>query len=480
MAPIKTSPDAPPATVNPGVNPIAEAAEIAAAVIAQEAQPGGVAPMGVETATSSLPIAIPEHGVGEAEAIKRLRRVVMATPTTAGPRFFNQLFAGRERVATIAEALTAVLNQSMYTYKVAGPQVLIEREVLERMQARASMAGGDAMFTPGGSMSNLAAMIVGRNEMAPDAREEGFDGKGRTIYTSAQSHYSVRKNSAMLGVGRENVRTVGVDPQGRMLPEALGEAIRRDRDAGLRPLMIIATSGTTVMGAFDPIEPIADIAGRERLWLHVDGAFGGTALLHPESRELLAGLARADSFAWDAHKMMGVPLTCSVALTREPGLFRKHFDESASYLFQQDFGPDHAWLNPGTRSLQCGRRNDALKLWAQWQALGDDGYAERVQRQLELARKAVGIIRNDDRLRLAFEPRWVNVCFEVVGRSTEAVCERLNSLGRLKIGHGVVLGHRIIRLVTIDPSISESDIERLFKEILEVAAGVEPADNIVG
>lgn len=465
--------------MNPIVNPIAEAAEIASAILAQEASPEGVAPMDAGTAASTLPIAIPEIGVGEAEAIERLRRVAMATPTTAGPRFFNQLFAGRERVATIAEALTVVLNQSMYTYKVAGPQVLIEREVLERMLALASMAGGDAMFTPGGSMSNLAAMIVGRNEMTPDARERGFDGRGRTIYASEESHYSIRKNAAMLGVGRANVRAIGADAQGRMLPDALGDAIRSDRDSGMTPLMVIATSGTTVMGAFDPIEPIAEVAEREGLWLHVDGAFGGSALLHPASRGRLAGLGRADSFTWDAHKMMGVPLTCSVALTRRPGLFRKHFDESASYLFQQDLGPDHAWLNPGTRSLQCGRRNDALKLWALWQSLGDDGFADRVERQLHLSRKAVGIIRNDDRMRLAFEPRWVNVCFEVVGRSTVAICDRLNSLGRLKVGHGVVFGRTIIRLVTIDPSIRDSDIDRLFEEILDVASGVEPSDNIV-
>lgn len=475
MAPIKATPD----TRITAVNPVAEAADIAGAIIAQESLAKGVAPMDVGTAISTLPIAIPEIGVGETEAIERLRRVVMATPTTSGPRFFNQLFAGRERVATIAEALTAVLNLSMYTYKVAGPQVLIEREVLERMLALASMAGGDAMFTPGGSMSNLAAMIVGRNEMAPDARERGFDGKGRTIYTSEESHYSIRKNAAMLGVGGENVRTIVADAQGRMLPDALADAIRSDRDSGMTPLLIIATSGTTVMGAFDPIEPIAEVAEREGLWLHVDGAFGGSALLHAESRELLAGLGRADSFTWDAHKMMGVPLTCSVAMTRKPGLFRKHFDESASYLFQQEFGADHAWLNPGTRSLQCGRRNDALKLWAQWQSLGDDGFSDRVERQLHLAQRAAGIIRNNDRLRLSFEPEWVNVCFDVEDRSTEAICERLNSLGRLKIGHGVVHGRRVIRLVTIDPSIRDSDIDHLFEEILDVASGVEPAGNIV-
>jgi hypothetical protein len=203
-----------------------------------------------------------------------------------------------------------------------------------------------------------------------------------------------------------------------------------------------------VIGAFDPIGPLADIAREHGLWLHVDGAFGGTALMHPEHRGLLAGLERADSFAWDAHKAMGVPLTCSVALTREPGLMRKHFDESASYLFQQD----EDRLNPGTRSLQCGRRNDALKLWAQWQALGDAGYAERVGRQAALAQHAASIIRGDDRFVLSVEPEWLTVCFEAVGKSSEAVCARLTELGLLNIGYGIVNGRRVIRLVTSNAS----------------------------
>lgn len=459
--------------------PLADAAQIAAVVVEQESRAEGMVPIDVTEALGSLPITIPQQGVGEAEAIERLRRVVIATPTTSGTRFFNQLFAGRERIATIAEALTVVLNQSMYTYKVAGPQVLIEREVLERLLAKASMTGGDAMFTPGGSLSNLAAMIVARNEMIPGAKEQGIDGRKHTIYTSAESHYSIRKNAGMIGVGRENVRKVAIDAHGRMDPAALTSMIKADRADNKSPMMIISTSGTTVMGAFDQIEPISEIAQQEKIWLHVDGAFGGSALMHPKHRDLLAGLDRADSFTWDAHKMMGVPLICSVALTRKPGLFREHFDETASYLYQQDFEQDHAWLNPGTRSLQCGRRNDALKLWALWQSLGDDGFAQRIEKQHALARHAVGIIKSNDQLKLSFDPAWVNVCFEVAGKSTEAICDRLNTLGTLKIGHGVVFGRRVIRLVTIDPQIDERDIDRLFRDILAVAANVEAADNIV-
>ncbi|MEQ8850193.1 MAG: pyridoxal-dependent decarboxylase [Phycisphaerales bacterium] len=455
------------------------ASEVARQILRRDASDVPAPPMGVDEARSSLPLEIPAVGVGDEEALARLRRVIDATPPAAGPRFANQLFAGRESVATAADMVAAVLNNSMYTYKAAGPQVLVEQAVLKRMLDLSGMPNGDGMFTPGGSLSNLACMIVGRNEVVEGARDDGFDGRGRYVYTSAESHYSVTKNANMIGVGRRAVRSVEADAEGRMKPDALRAAIRRDRADGANPMMIIATSGTTVMGAFDPLDALADVAGDEGLWLHVDGAFGGTALLNPESRPLMAGIERADSFTWDPHKMMGVPLMCSVGLTRQPDLMRKHFDETASYLFQQDFGPDHGWLNPGTRSLQCGRRNNALKLWAQWQALGDDGYANRVARQLALASHAAGCVRETPGLELTHDPVWATICFEVIGRSSTAICEKLNETGELKVGYGIVHGRRVIRLVTVDPSLSPRDIERMIEDIARVGASAPNEDNAV-
>jgi len=436
-----------------------------------------VAPMAQDEA-KRLPVGLPARGLGEEAALELLGALVSATPPTSGPRFVNQLFAGRERVATAAELASAALNTSMYTFKAAGPQVLVERAVIEKMLEKAGMSGGDGMFTPGGSLSNLAAMIVGRNEVVPGARERGFDGRKRTVYVSAESHYSIPKNANMIGIGRGNVRKVAADAEGRMRPDALREAIAADRAAGAEPMMIIATSGTTVMGAFDPLGPLADIAEAEGMWLHVDGAFGGTALLSDETSGLLEGLDRADSFTWDAHKAMGVPLTCSVALTREPGLMEKHFSETATYLFQAEYD-EQAWMNPGTKSLQCGRRNDALKLWAQWQALGDDGYAARVARQRALARHAADSVRAREGFILSHDPAWLTVCFEVDGKLSEAICDALEQSGELKVGYGLVRGRRVIRLVTVNPRHTEADIDRMLDDVARAAASAPEGDNAV-
>lgn len=435
-----------------------------------------------EAAIRELRLDVPAEGLGDAGAIEALRRVMLATPPTAGPAFFNQLFGGREPVATVAEIAKAVVNSSMYTYKAAGVQVLLEQKLIDHMLGFAGWPKadglGDGLFTPGGSMSNMAAMIIGRNEMLSGARERGLTDAHAGplgVYVSEESHYSVRKSAGMIGLGRDSIRFIEADARGRMIPAKLSAAIERDIAAGVRPIMVIATSGTTVMGAFDPIGPLADIAERHKLWLHVDGAFGGTALLSPEHRHLLAGLDRADSFTWDAHKMMGVPLVSSVCLTREPGLTTKHFDESASYLFQQDSDD----LNPGTRSIQCGRPNEAIKLWALWQSLGDAGYAARTNRQVALARYVTDRVRTDDDFVLSCEPEWVTICFELKGKPSDAICEALDDQQLAKLGFGIVKGRRVIRLVTVNPHLTEADLDRLLEHIKQVGAGIADADNAV-
>ena len=422
-----------------------------------------------------LGLSIPAQGLPIEEAIEKLRAVVLATPVTSGPGFFNQLFGGREPVAVLAEMLAAITNNSMYTYKAAGVQVIVEQILLDKMASLAGLAGGDGLFTPGGSMSNLAAMMIARNERIEGTREQGLPGGRHIVYTSAESHYSVRKNAGFIGVGRENVRKIPVDEVGRMLPGELERAIREDTQRGNSPLMVNATSGTTVMGAFDPIRDIASVTREHGLWLHVDGAFGGSALLSKKYVPLMDGLELADSFTWDAHKMMGVPLICSVMLTREPGMTTRHFDESATYLFQQD----EDRLNPGTRSLQCGRRNDALKLWAAWQHLGDAGYEKRLNRQMALAAHFRDRVIEDPELELSFAPEWINVCFEVVGKPSDRICDLLDKRRLAKLGWGIVFGRRVIRMVCVNPDLTESDLDALLANVKAVSRDLPEADNAV-
>lgn len=407
--------------------------------------------------------------------LDRLRAVLAATPSSSSWRFLNQLFGGREPAATAAEMLTAVPNVSMYTFKAAGAQVLVEREVLARMAKAAGLDRGEGCFTPGGSLANLVGMLLARNAADPASRDRGVGGVPMTVYTSVEGHYSIPKNAGILGFGRDRVRRVPVGSDGRMDPAELDCLIRRDLERGFRPAVVVATAGTTVRGAFDPIREAAAVARGHGAWLHVDGALGGSLLLSRRHRALLDGVELADSMSWNPHKMMGVPLQCSVLLVARRGTLAGSLDETADYLFQADVDE----LNPGHRSVQCGRRNDALKLWAAWLHLGDEGWDARLERQLALARRAAERIDSHPELELLERPPSVNVCFEVRDRSSVEVCDLLDRQGSLKIGHGVVRGRRAIRLVCVNPALGDTDLEAILEEILRAARQLPPGSNAV-
>lgn len=413
-----------------------------------------------------LGIAIDPAGSSFAEVVAKLRRILAETPSAASPRFFNQLFGGRDPIAVVAEMLTPLTNTSMYTYKVAGPQVLVEREVLARMTAAVGYERGEGTLSPGGSLANLTALLIARNEAVAELREGGLTGERLTVYTSAEGHYSIRKAAGILGLGRSSVRGIETDDHGRMRVAALAAALAADLERGHRPVLINATAGTTVAGAFDPIAEIAEVARAHDVWLHVDGALGGSVVLSERHRHLVEGAERADSYSWNAHKMMGVPLPCSALLLARKGLLQRHLNESADYLFQSEADE----LNPGTRSLQCGRRNDALKLWAAWQLHGDRGYERRIDRLFELARHAARRVDADPELELVMPPPSINVCFTVGDKSSAAICERLDDQGRLLIGHGEANGRRAIRLVCVDPELDEGDLDAALAEIKTTAA----------
>ncbi len=427
-----------------------------------------------EQLRQQLPLTLGPQGLPQEQVLAELEAMVQLTPRTSDGRFFNQLFAGRIPIATAAEWLSCLLNVSMYTYKIAGPMVLAEQEVVKRMCCFAGFPHGDGIGVPGGSMANLVGMLLGRNQALPQMRDTGSQGKPLAYYVSTEGHYSVRKNAGILGTGRDFVRAIEVDKEGRMCVEALEATLEDDIKNGILPCAVIATAGTTVMGSFDPIRAIAKVCQQHGVWLHVDGAFGGAMLLHPSMRKHLDGIELADSMTWDAHKAMGVPLMCSLILTRNPHALQNSLNEAADYLFQTD----DPTLNPGTRSIQCGRRNDTLKLWAAWRQLGDEGWSQHIEGQLALCRYAVQRIQAEPRLHLCLEPASTTICFTVDGMKSPDICQQLHEKGLAMIGYGKVFGEDVMRLVTVNPAIKTSDLDCLFDNILSISTPTSLSPHI--
>ena len=434
---------------------------IADRLLTEEARKGVVKPIPATELWDSLNLSLEADGLPESDFETLLTQVVLSTPRTATHKFFNQLFGGRTPKATLGDLLAVMLNNSMYTYKVAGPQVGVEKAIIkEIIKIIGYPSTADGTIASGGSMSNLIAMLMARDKKDPRARFEG-NRKPLVAYTSAASHYSIAKNAAFLGIGRDYVRNIATDATGKMDPEDLISQIEADKAAGLEPFFINGTAGTTVLGVFDPIEPLADIAQAHELWLHIDGAYCGSVIFSKKYKHLVAGVQRADSFNLNAHKMMGTPLTCSIIVTQHKKHLADSLSNEAEYLYQTD-GDD---FNLGKTSLQCGRRNDALKFWSLWKAIGTKGLEAMVDQQFALAETAVNYIRSNPDYTLYSALPSISICFNYKDIPAKTLCTALYEEGELMVGFGSFEADTFVRMVTINAGNDHKHIHDFFKTL---------------
>lgn len=418
-------------------------------------------PIPVEKLWETLDISLQNTPISEAQFETILSKIILHTPRTATNKFFNQLFGGRNPKATLGDLLSVMLNNSMYTYKVAGPQVGIEIEIIKnvcKIVNYPSQSGGT--ITSGGSMSNLIAMLMARDKASPEARYKGNQQK-LIGYTSESSHYSIKKNAAICGIGTKQIRKIPSNTKGELLPEALEEAIKTDLQSGNKPFFINATAGTTVLGSFDPIEEISAIAKKYNLWLHVDGAYCGSVIFSKKYKPLIKGVEKADSFNFNAHKMIGTPLTCSVLVCQDKKYLYDSLSVEADYLYQTDVDE----FNLGKTSLQCGRRNNALKFWTLWKSVGTTGLEKIVDQQFKLADIARNYIKNNPDYSLYSFDNSISVCFNYKNIPAQELCTQLYEQGKLMVGFGSFKENTFIRLVTINPKITEEEMIDFFKTI---------------
>lgn len=419
-------------------------------------------PEAPEKLFARLNIKLQDEGIDDADFEPILRDLVLHTPRTATRKFFNQLFGGRNAKASLGDLLAVLLNNSMYTYKVGGPMVGVEKEILHQSARLLNYpATADGTLAPGGSMTNFMAMLMARDKARETARTAGLDGAKMTLYTSKESHYSIPKNAAFMGVGRDQIRYVDSDKYGRMRMDHLQQLVSEDRAAGCQPFLVIGTAGTTVMGAFDPMEEIAAICANESMWFHVDGAYCGSVIFSEKYKHLVKGSEAADSFSYNAHKMLGTPLSCSLILVKDKRWLYESFANDAEYLYQTD-GDDY---NLGKTSLQCGRRNDALKFWSLWKSVGTRGLAEIVDKQFELANHALEYVQNSPDYTVYSYENSLGICFNYKDVPADTLCNQLYEEGELMIGFGQFQGQEFVRLVTVNAGNEKEDIDQFFKSL---------------
>ncbi|XP_055506702.1 acidic amino acid decarboxylase GADL1-like [Leucoraja erinacea] len=431
-----------------------------------------------------LDLELRDTGESHHQLLQRCRDVIKYSVKTGHPRFYNQLYAGMDHYSLVARFITEALNPSVYTYEVAPTFVLMEETVLKKMRELVGWADGDGIFSPGGSVSNMYAVNLARYKLCPELKETGLSGAVRmAMFTSEECHYSVKKAAAFLGIGTRNVYVVKADKRGKMIPAELEKEVQRAKKEGALPFIVIATAGTTVLGAFDPLNDIANICQAHGIWFHVDASWGGSALISRKHRSLLNGIHRADSVAWNPHKMLMAGIQCCAFLLKNnTGLIDKCHCAQAMYLFQPDKFYNVEY-DKGDKSIQCSRRADAFKFWLTWKAIGSSGLEERVNRAFASARYLAAEIKKRNEFRLILEPEYTNVCFWYIPPSLRnvpenqdfwkklhkvapVIKERMMKKGSMMVGYQP---HRdkvnFFRQIIISPLVSREDMDFILNEI---------------
>lgn len=382
----------------------------------------------------------------------------------SGGRFFGYVVGSGEPVGALGDLLAAVLNQNTTSWRSAPAASAIERAVVGWLAEAVGCAGFKGSLCGGGSAGNLMALAMAREAKLP-ANETGA--RPCTVYASEQVHMSIPKAVAMLGIGRSNLRLIPVDDCLRMRPDALEATIAADRKAGMTPIAIVATAGTVNIGAIDPLPEIADIARREALWLHVDGAYGGLAALAVP--EKFRGLDRADSVSLDAHKWLYQPLECGCLLYRDPQVARETFSHSGDYvrIFTEDPGEAFAFFE---ESMELSRRFRALKLWMSLQYHGRSAFREAIARDLSHAQLLAETIQSHPELELLAPVPLSAVCFRHRAKDNATILRRVIARGRVYLSNATIDDQFALRACFVNHRTTEEDVRAIVSEVIAAAS----------
>jgi aromatic-L-amino-acid decarboxylase len=422
---------------------------------------------------AALPSAAPPSG----EPLDRilddtLRTVLPGLTHWNHPGFFAYFPSSAAAPGVLGEMLAAAVNVNGMLWKTSPAATEVETAVLDWVRQLIGLPEGlFGVIQDTASASTMVAIAAAR-EAVPglDARRRGLVGQARLrMYASEEAHSSVEKAGIVLGIGQDGLRKIGTDDALRMDVDALGRAIAEDRAAGLTPFAVTATVGTTSTTSIDPVPAIADVCARERLWLHVDAAYGGSAALAPEMRHVLAGVERADSLVVNPHKWMFVPLDLSALFTRRPEVVRAAFSILPDYLRTAEQSAAPNLMDYG---VSLGRRFRALKLWMVLRAFGAEGMAARVREHLRLARLFEGWVDADPRFeRMAPTPFSV-VCFRArfaarlpqeQDEANQRLMDAVNASGQAYLSHTRVRGRFTLRMAISNLRTEERHVRRAWE-----------------
>jgi len=439
-------------------------------VLAQ-VQPGEIA--------ARLPAAAPVQGESMDVILADFERDLVPGLTHWNhPSFFAYFAISASAPGILADFLSSALNQQAMLWRTSPVATELEGVSLNWLRDLMGLPPAfEGVIYDTASVSSLHALAAARERAVPGVRQHGLSGRADVprlrVYCSEHAHSSIDKGVILLGLGHDALRKIPADAEFRMRPDALAAAIAEDRHAGLLPFAVVATTGTTSTTSVDPVPAIADICERERLWLHVDAAYGGVAAIVPGHEWVLAGCDRADSLVVNPHKWLFTPFDLSAFYCRHMDLLRSAFSLVPEYLRTSDPSGVKNLMDTG---VQLGRRFRSLKLWMILRYFGAEGIRARIADHMRLARELAGRVDADsDFERLAPVPMSV-VCFRAKPAGTtmdeaalEAFNARLldavNATGETFISHTKLDGRFTLRIAIGNIRTTDAHVARAWELI---------------
>jgi aromatic-L-amino-acid decarboxylase len=395
------------------------------------------------------------------------------------PRFFGFFPANADLASVLGDYLSTGLGVLGLSWQSSPALTEVEEVTTDWVRQMAGLsANWSGVIQDSASTGALIALIAARERTTKYGLAAGGlqeEEKPLTVYVSAHSHSSVEKAALLAGFGRRNVRVVPHDAVYAMRADALDELIRRDAGRGARPCAVVATSGTTAVTAFDPIAAIAEIARRNDLWLHVDGAMAGSAMILPEMRALWDGIEQADSLVINAHKWLGAAFDCSLFYVRDPQHLVRVLSTNPSYLRSS---VDEQVKNLRDWGIPLGRRFRALKLWCLIRSEGVAGLQARIRRDLENARWLAEQVAAAPNWRVLAPVRLQTVCLrheppgvtaEALDRHTLAWAERVNRSGKAYLTPATLDDRWMVRISIGAEPTEREDVAALWSLVREEA-----------
>lgn len=419
------------------------------------------------------------HAVGERFA--QLVRVALDRGQNLhSPHYMGHQVPPPIPIAGLFDAIGAVTNQPMAIYEMGPWATAIETALVERLGQKIGYPSGSfaGFVTHGGSIANLTSLLTARNVALSDAWEAGLARTDQppVLLTSADAHYSVSRTAGVLGLGTRQIVKLPLDNRRRIDPQVLDSTLKTLRLSGTPIVAVSASACATPIGAFDPLEPIADVCEKHRVWLHVDAAHGGPVLFSETHRSLLAGIERADSVVWDAHKMMHVPALCTFVFYKNAEHRFEAFRQEAPYLFDPS-DPGLAEFDSGLKTLECTKRGAAFGLWGLWSLFGESIFNDLIDVTFALAKSFYEKLAAAPDFTPLHTPQANIVAFrylpstlqeatpEAIGALQRELRKEIIRSGSFYIVQTTLEGVPALRCTLINPLTTGSDLDDLLEEL---------------